>query len=174
MSHRTALTQEPLERLNGLDEGDAAAELRAFCAASSWVRGMVAARPFTTTGQLIATSDRLVLDLDDEGLADALAAHARIGEHRTGASREDSWSRAEQAGALTADAGLQQRLEEGNRAYEQRFGRVFLIRAAGRTAQEMYDAQQTRLHNDEVTERSVVLQELAAILRLRLEGMVTA
>ena len=116
----------------------------------------------------------MVSDLDEEGLGEALAAHARIGKSRRGESREDSWSRAEQAGALGAAADLRELLEQGNRAYEERFGHVFLIRAAGRSAQEMYDAQRSRLGNDEVTERAVVLHELAEIVRLRLEGLVGA
>lgn len=168
------LERGSLDWLNGLDEDDCAMELRACCAAGSWVRGMVAARPFSSPDDVWETSDGLVSALDDEGLGEALAAHARIGERRSGESREDSWSRAEQAGALGAVADLRELLEQGNRAYEERFGHVFLIRAAGRSAQEMYDAQRSRLGNDEVTERSVVLHELAEIVRLRLEGLVGA
>ena len=160
--------------LNGLGEDEAASALRACCQAGSWLRGMVEGRPYTSVEHLIEASDRLVANLDAEGVAAALAAHARIGERRTGESREDSWSRAEQARALTAEADLQRRLEEGNLAYERRFGHIFLIRAAGRSAQEMYDAQQARLRNDDDTERGVVLHELAEIVRLRLEGLVTS
>ncbi|HLN77731.1 MAG TPA: 2-oxo-4-hydroxy-4-carboxy-5-ureidoimidazoline decarboxylase [Nocardioidaceae bacterium] len=162
-----------LDWLNGLDEGDAASQLRSCCQADSWVRGMVEGRPYSSRRDLVNASDRLVAALDDEGLAAALAAHARIGERRTGDSREDSWSRAEQAGAWTAEAELQRGIQEGNREYERRFGHIFLIRAAGRSAQEMYDAQQARLGNDEATERAVVLHELAEIVRLRLEVLVT-
>lgn len=172
MEHRTTVEHRSLARLNALDEDAAATELRACCAAEAWVRSMVDGRPFTSVDHLLATSDRLVAALDDGGLAEALAAHARIGERRTGDAREDVWSRDEQAQALTADADLRRLLDEGNREYERRFGRVFLIRAAGRSAQEMYDAQQTRLGKDEVSERGVVLDELADIVRLRLEGMV--
>lgn len=174
MEHpRTAVEPGPLDRLNGLEAADAIAALRACCAAGSWLRGMVAARPFTSLAHLTTASDRLVEALDESGLDEALAAHARIGERRDGGAREDSWSRAEQAGALAADAGLAARLAEGNRAYEQRFGRVFLICAVGRSAQEMYDAQRSRLGHDEDTERAVVLHELAAIVRLRLTRLMS-
>ncbi len=171
---RPAVEHSSLDRLNGLTEAEALTELRACCAADSWLRGMTGARPFASREHLAETSDGLVAALDDEGLAEALAAHARIGERRTGESREDSWSRAEQAQALSADADIKRLLQEGNSEYERRFGHVFLIRAAGRSAQEMYDAQQSRLGNDKDAERAVVLQELAAIVRLRLEGMVNA
>jgi 2-oxo-4-hydroxy-4-carboxy-5-ureidoimidazoline decarboxylase len=165
-------TGKRLTRLNQLPEAAAVDELRACCAAGSWLSGMVQARPFTSLEDLLETSDELVAAFDDAALAEALGAHPRIGERRDGVSREATLSRSEQAQALSADAAVQQRLRAGNRAYEQRFGHVFLIRAAGRSAQQMYDALQRRLDNDAATERGAVLEELAAIVRLRLEGLV--
>ena len=101
-------------------------------------------------------------------LDQALAAHARIGERRLGSTTEDRWSRTEQAGALAVDTDVQERLAEGNRRYEERFGHVFLIRAAGRSAEEMLAALEERLGHDDATERDVVRRELAEIVRLRL------
>ncbi len=158
--------------LNRLDEERATGELHACCAAEAWVRGMLAARPFASTSALLETSDALVASLDEDGLAEALGAHGRIGESSAGATREAAWSREEQRAALAADGDVRQRLREGNRAYERRFGRVFLIRAAGRSPEEMYDALLDRLGNDEETERTVVLRELGEIVRLRLERLV--
>lgn len=143
-------------------------ELRACCAADAWLVRISAARPFPNARALLDLSDGVVLDLDDASLDQALAAHARIGERRLGSTTEDRWSRTEQAGALTAEADLRERMAEGNRRYEERFGHVFLIRAAGRTAEEMYAALSERLGNDPSTERQVVRRELAEIVRLRL------
>jgi 2-oxo-4-hydroxy-4-carboxy-5-ureidoimidazoline decarboxylase len=53
-------------------------------------------------------------------------------------------SRSEQA-SLALDGDVQRQLVEGNRAYEHRFGRVFLIRAAGRSSTEILDKLQIRL-----------------------------
>ncbi|HET6627884.1 MAG TPA: 2-oxo-4-hydroxy-4-carboxy-5-ureidoimidazoline decarboxylase [Nocardioidaceae bacterium] len=156
-----------------LTDEQAADELRTCCAADTWVHAMLGHRPFGDLQRFLNTGEAAAQALDDDALEQALAAHARIGERRAGITREDSWSRTEQAGALTADEDLQRRLAEGNRAYEERFGHVFLIRAAGRSAAEMYDALQARLGNDDATERSVVRQELAEIVRLRLAKLVT-
>ena len=93
---------------------------------------------------------------------------ARLGERRLGSTTEDRWSRSEQAGALALDTDVQERLAEGNRRYEERFGHVFLIRAAGRSAEEMLAALEERLGHDDDTERDVVRRELAEIVRLRL------
>ena len=143
-------------------------ELHACCAASAWLSRMSLARPFPSAKAALDLSDDLVLGLDDSGVAQALDAHARIGERRLGSSTEDRWSRSEQAGALAVDTDVQQRLAEGNRRYEERFGRVFLIRAAGRSAEEMLAALDERLTHDDDTEAAVVRRELAEIVRLRL------
>ena len=143
-------------------------ELRACCAADAWLARIEAARPVPSVKALLDLSDDAVLTLDDAALDQALAAHARIGERRLGTTTEDRWSRTEQAGALDAEATTAERLAAGNRAYEERFGHVFLIRAAGRTGEEMLAALDERLRNDPQTERDVVRRELAEIVRLRL------
>ena len=67
-----------------------------------------------------------------------------------------------------SDAEVLQRLADGNRAYEERFGHVYLVYATGRSAGEMLDLLHRRLGNDPAAERTVVLGELAKINRLRL------
>ena len=143
-------------------------QLRACCAADAWLTRMSPARPFPSAKDALDLSDQIVLGLDDSALDQALAAHARIGERRLGSTTEDRWSRSEQAGALAVDTDVQERLAEGNRRYEERFGHVFLIRAAGRSAEEMLAALEQRLGHDDDTERDVVRRELAEIVRLRL------
>jgi 2-oxo-4-hydroxy-4-carboxy-5-ureidoimidazoline decarboxylase len=170
----TTVGPRPIGWLNGLDDESAVAELRTCCSADAWVRGVVDARPYDSRADLLDTSDQLVAGFDHTALAEALAAHARIGERRAGDSREDAWSREEQEAALAAGTDVKTLLEHGNREYERRFGRVFLVRAAGRSPEEMYDALRARLGNDEETERAVVLRELAEIVRLRLERLVSA
>ena len=74
-------------------------------------------------------------DLTDDEVDDALARHPRIGERPAPAQpgREAGWSRSEQGGVDAGDAVLAMALRAGNAEYEKRFGRVFLIRAAGRS-----------------------------------------
>lgn len=62
----------------------------------------------------------------------------------------------------------------GNAAYERRFGRVFLIRAAGRSPEQILAALTARLGNDDATEDAVVAGELREIALLRLEQAVAA
>ena len=143
-------------------------QLRDCCAADVWLSRMSTARPFPSAEDALVLSDEIVHGLDDSALDQALAVHARIGERRLGSTTEDRWSRSEQAGALAAGTDVQERLDKGNRRYEERFGHVFLIRAAGRSAEEMLAALEQRLGHDDDTERDVVRRELADIVRLRL------
>ncbi|MGH3318580.1 MAG: 2-oxo-4-hydroxy-4-carboxy-5-ureidoimidazoline decarboxylase [Streptosporangiaceae bacterium] len=155
-----------LSALNDAEAAEAAATLRAVCAAESWVRTLVEARPYTSAGDLCAASDAAVARLDARGLAEALARHARIGE-----PADHERSRREQAGAVETGEGVRAALREANRRYEARFGHVFLIRASGRSAEEMLAALRARLDHDPATEREVAREELRTINRLRLEGL---
>ncbi|WP_062302367.1 2-oxo-4-hydroxy-4-carboxy-5-ureidoimidazoline decarboxylase [Demequina subtropica] len=101
---------------------------------------------------------------------EALAAHPRIGERRGGADAEARFSAAEQAASASDDAALASRLAEGNRAYEARFDRVFLIRAAGRSREEIVTELERRLLNDDVVELAEVADQLRGIALLRLRA----
>ena len=63
------------------------------------------------------------------------------------------------------------RLVAGNAAYEERFGRVFLIRAAGRDAEAILAELDRRLGNDDATERAETVDNLRQIALLRLEAL---
>jgi 2-oxo-4-hydroxy-4-carboxy-5-ureidoimidazoline decarboxylase len=103
----------------------------------------------------------------------ALAAHPRIGDRVEGASAEAQASRREQSSMDDADADVRAALLEGNRAYQERFDHVFLIRAAGRSPEEMLAELRRRLGNDVDTERAETTEQLAQITRLRVEGLLT-
>ena len=105
----------------------------------------------------------------DDELEAALARHPRIGE-RAGAGHDAAHSAREQSGVDRADAEVLQRLADGNRAYEERFDRVFLIRAAGRDSREILAELERRLGNDDDTERAETVDQLGQIALLRLEG----
>lgn len=139
-----------------------AATLRECCAAHSWVEHALAGRPYPDVESLRRNSDAATAALDDAGFAQALAAHPRIGARVSGRSG------AEQAGMAGADGELRARLAAANAAYEQRFGRVYLICATGLSAAELLDRCEERVGNDPVTERAVALGELAKINRIRL------
>jgi len=172
------LAAEPLARFNARPEPDALAELLACCAAPAWARQVAAGRPYRSLDGVLAASDDAVTAMTDADLAGALAGHPRIGEHGRGPaspdSRAASWSSQEQAGMRTADQQTSQAMAELNQAYEDRFGHIYLVCAAGRSAAELLGLLRGRLGNDDATERRVVRGELAQINRLRLARLLAA
>ena len=160
-----------LSEFNSARAEELAVNLASCCAARSWVERMRAGRPYGDDAGLFAASDAATHELDDAGLEQALGGHPRIGERKTahgGDARAGSWSRQEQSGMAGAAAELLNEIAGANVAYEQRFGHVYLVCASGRSAAELLDVCRGRLANDPVTERAVVLDELAKINRLRL------
>ncbi len=156
-----------LDRLNAAGVEDARAVLRACCVAPAWVASLVSGRPYADASELLAASDRAVAALDDSGLAEAMAGHPRIGERADGPGSA-GWSRSEQAGAAAASDRTAAELAAANRQYEERFGHVYLVSAAGRSGQELLEILLGRLGNDPATELGIARSELAAINRGRL------
>ncbi|MFC7497595.1 MULTISPECIES: 2-oxo-4-hydroxy-4-carboxy-5-ureidoimidazoline decarboxylase [unclassified Nocardioides] len=128
-----------------------------------WADDVLDAQPYPNRKALLATADAAARRLTDHELGQALAGHPRIGE------RGGAQSRREQSG-VDVDAGdVAARLAAGNAAYEERFDRVFLIRAAGRGAEEILGELTRRLANDDDTERAETVDNLREIALLRLE-----
>lgn len=158
-------TSGGLAAFNARDAERAEKELLACCASRAFARRVAAARPYADAEALAGTAARAVLELDWEDVLEALSAHPRIGERPAGDTREAAWSRREQAGV---EDELRAALAEGNRAYEDRFGHVYLICATGLTGAEMLARLRERLGHDDETERRTVREELAKITRLRI------
>jgi 2-oxo-4-hydroxy-4-carboxy-5-ureidoimidazoline decarboxylase len=160
-----------LAAFNTVGDTELRTRLSSCCAAEGWVEHVLAERPYADEAELLAASDDATAELDAEGLGQALAGHPRIGDRRsshTGEARAATWSNQEQAGVATAEADVLAALETANADYEQRFGHVYLVCASGRSAAELLAVCRALLDNDPVTERGVVLNELAKINRLRL------
>jgi len=158
-----------LAAFNQLAADEAQAAIRHCVAIPHWQQSLVAARPFASTEALLDTADALARQWQQPELEAALSAHPRIGERASGADKESLLSRGEQSAMQQADNALQQAMQKGNEAYEARFGRVFLIRAKGRSGEQMLAELQRRLQNDDITEQQEALDQLREITLLRLK-----
>ncbi|MFG3440535.1 2-oxo-4-hydroxy-4-carboxy-5-ureidoimidazoline decarboxylase [Nonomuraea sp. NPDC047897] len=154
-----------LDRFNALAPAEAERDLLACCASRVFAATVAAGRPYADPEALADAAGAAVRALDWPDVLEALAAHPRIGALADGQSREAAWSRQEQAGV--ADE-LRQALADGNRAYEDRFGHVYLVCATGLTGAEMLAGLRERLGNDDSAERGVVRDHLARITGLRI------
>ena len=147
--------------------------LRACNAAPQFVEKLLAGRPYADATALVARAEEVARALPWDQVAQALATHPRIGDRVDGSSDEAQASRREQSSMSDADAAVRAALVDGNRAYEERFDHVFLIRAAGRSPEEMLAELRRRLGNDEESERAEVTEQLAQITALRVRGLVS-
>jgi 2-oxo-4-hydroxy-4-carboxy-5-ureidoimidazoline decarboxylase len=160
-----------LVAFDALPDDEARERLRACCAARAWVDAMLAGRPFGQRAEVRNAAAEALAALDWDGVREALDAHPRIGERVAAQSREAAWSVAEQSGMDSSSAATRAALVEANRAYEERFGHVFLIFATGKTDQQMLAAARERLHHDAATEQETVRSELEKIVLLRIDKL---
>ncbi|AYF79568.1 2-oxo-4-hydroxy-4-carboxy-5-ureidoimidazoline decarboxylase [Nocardia yunnanensis] len=143
-------------------------DLLTCCDAPTWADGVLADRPYADIDSLLARASELAAGLSGAEVDRALSAHPRIGDRVQGSDTHSAWSRQEQSG-VSQDESVAAQLLEGNLAYEQRFGKVFLICATGLSAEQILASLNQRLTNDDETEAKVVAEELRkiAVLRLR-------
>ena len=162
-----------LDAFNALPADVAAARLLECLAVPRWAAEVAAGRPYPSAAALRDAATAAGLAMTDDEVVEALSRHPRIGERPAGPGRETSqserWSRSEQGGVDAGDPVLAMALRAGNREYEEKFGYVFLIRAAGRSGAEILAALDERLTHDWPEEKPVVRRELTEIAVLRLE-----
>ncbi|MEX1207216.1 MAG: 2-oxo-4-hydroxy-4-carboxy-5-ureidoimidazoline decarboxylase [Acidimicrobiia bacterium] len=161
-----------LDRLNRLDPDDAHTAFRDCCGSGAWAAAMTLQRPFASLAELLDTARSAWRSLDPADREEAYAAHPRIGASVPGDDRHHAWSRAEQGSVGEAPAGVLERLEECNREYEAKFGRVYLIFATGSSAEELLAHCQARIDNDPETEAAIAADEQEKITDLRLRRLV--
>lgn len=167
---------ENLARLNALDAAEAERELLRCCGSTAWARKMSAQRPFGETRELLKAADDIWRSLDAPDWLEAFAAHPKIGGRKAAREQDTQaagWSAQEQSGARDAAQATLDELAEANRAYEEKFGHIFIVCATGKTADEMLALLRARLPNDAATELRNAAEEQRKITQLRLEKLLT-
>lgn len=173
----TALGDERAQRgrgiawFNTLSLQEAERRLYACFASWGWASRVAARRPYADLAALFEAADSVWSELAPSEWLKAFAAHPRIGEK---GGQSPGWSEREQTGVTRAGAETLAVLAKENRRYEARFGRVFLISATGRSADDILAALRRRLRNDPSTELWVAAEEHRKITRLRLERLLQA
>ncbi|MBS1897517.1 MAG: 2-oxo-4-hydroxy-4-carboxy-5-ureidoimidazoline decarboxylase [Actinobacteria bacterium] len=158
-----------LEEFNSADRADAAIAVKPALDIARWIDEIVDGRPYASVDALAEAALSVAAPLSEAQLDGALAHHPRIGAKVDGTSAEAAHSRREQPSVDEVTAAA---LVEGNRAYEERFDRVFLVRAAGRSAQEILALLHERLGNTDEQELAVVDRQLREIAALRLTAAI--
>lgn len=167
--------QTNLGRLNSLPAGEAEAELIKCCGSNNWARLMLAERPFMSLNKLLDSADQIWWSLASPDWLEAFHRHPKIGEKKVAAPTSDQskrWSEAEQAAVNSAAPETLQALADLNREYEEKFGYIFIVCAAGKSSEEMLAILRTRLENPASQEMRNAAAEQAKITQLRLKKLI--
>ena len=158
-----------LAAFNAASPQAAERDVLACLASGSFAKLIADGRPYRERADVLAAVDAAFATLSWDDIVESMDAHPRIGERASAGG----WSAAEQSGASSATDRVRQALAEGNVAYEERFGHVFLICASGLSGQEMLTELEARLGNDAEAERAVARRELLKITRLRMTKLLS-
>lgn len=158
-----------LGSFNAAPAPDAERDVFACCASTAFAKAVADGRPYPDAAALLAAVDAAFSTLTWDDITESMNGHPRIGDR----TAQGGMSAAEQSGAAAATDEVKQGLADGNRAYEERFGHIFLICASGQSGQEMLAQLRARLKNNQDAERGVVRAELLKITRLRITKLLS-
>jgi 2-oxo-4-hydroxy-4-carboxy-5-ureidoimidazoline decarboxylase len=166
-----AVVNPILQRWNEFDVTTAESEILPCCGSRAWAQELAALRPFSEPEDLLQTSEDVWSRLDVADWDEAFSSHPRIGERyapHMATAQSAQWSSDEQSSAAGASADIQEQLRRANASYEARFGRIYIVCATGKSAEEMLAILLRRMENDDVAELREAAEQQRQITRLRL------
>ena len=161
--------------LNNLSNENTIEELFKCCGSSAWAQKLTDSKPFKNKLQLLEISDTIWARCSKQDGLEAFTHHPKIGdlkslEKKFASTKE--WAGKEQAGVDSATHKTLTALAEGNQAYENKFGFIFIVCATGKTANEMLALLNARLQNNPETEIKIAMNEQNKITHIRLEKLI--
>jgi OHCU decarboxylase len=173
----TEVTNDVLARWNFLSVEAAVDEILPCCDSRAWADAVVGRRPLPNEEMLLKASDEIWGNLAESDWMEAFRSHPRIGQARIGESQRPdpaltqsaAWSEQEQQHVTAADDAAKLKLAEGNREYERRFNRIFIVCATGKPPAEILEILRRRLENDGHTELREAAEQQRQITQIRLK-----
>lgn len=169
-SHKNV--QNALARWNAMPSDQASENIFPCGGSQNWAHKMAARRPILDEAALLVACDQVCKNLSESDWLEAFRSHPRIGQSRAavqGGAKSAAWSSEEQRNVGSAADEVRAALAEGNRAYEHKFGRIFIVCATGKSPTEILAILRRRLQNDETTELHEAAEEQRQIAYLRLK-----
>lgn len=160
-----------LVRWNSLPPAAAASEILPCCGSHAWANALATKRPIPDESTLLETSATVWRSLPESAWQEAFNSHPRIGEKHAqteATTKSLAWSAQEQKTA-TPDEATKQALTEANRRYEQKFDRIFIICATGKTSAEILAALESRMNNSPAVELREAAEQQCLITNTRLK-----
>ena len=160
--------------LNSLTADEAARELLQCCGSNRWATEMAKSRPYPSMEAVITRANEVWWSLDRNDWLEAFRSHPKIGAKKAAekvSAQSQHWSGQEQAGVANASDATIDSLATLNRAYEQKFGFIFIICASSKTSDEMLSALRERLQHEPHVELPIAAAEQSKITSLRLKKL---
>lgn len=162
---------DAVAKLTAMAQVDARAAFKRCCGSTRFAEAMTSARPFEDLPALLRTAERVWWGLDEAAHREAFSAHPKIGAQKAPATGDQAWSTGEQAAAATAATETLTALRDAQRAYEQKFGFIYIVCATGLSAEAMLADVVARLAGSAASELRTAAEEQMKITRLRLSKL---
>ncbi|SRR6266487_4877960 len=150
--------------------------LEQCCGSSAWVEKMLTIPPAEDLIDLFEDAEEKWYECKEADWREAFSRHPKIGALNSIKERFAStadFAAGEQSSVKDASEKVLEALAEANAAYEKKFGYIFIVFAAGKSAEEMLGMLTARLNNKPEEEIKIAMEEQNKITRLRLEKLFT-
>lgn len=135
---------------------------------------MLHQRPFCDSDAVHTAADTAWIGLGEQDYLEAFGGHPKIGDIKS-LQRKDTdssnFAKSEQSGVKAASPELLEQLSAANRAYEEKFGFIFIVCATGKSASEMLVILQDRLEKERSAELKTACEQQRQIFHLRLDKL---
>lgn len=163
-----------LETFNALPEAELRTKFSHCCGSANWVNGMIQAAPFSSIETLHLQADHIWATCTEADWLEAFTHHPKIGDVQSLRQKFEAtanWASGEQQGVQSATDAVLQALAEGNEQYEKKFGFIFIVCATGKSAPEMLELLQARIHHSREEELLIARDEQHKITHIRLDKL---
>lgn len=166
--------------LRAMPDSELDTALRSCCGSSAWVTKMREERTkspgvFSSLTSLAEKAASVWNALATSDHDEAFRAHPRIGEKKAEGHQSktaQTWSSKEQSKVDDASLTVRDELRAANEAYEKKFGRIYIVCATGKSAEEMLAIAKERMSNTPELEHRRAAEEQQKITELRLAKLV--
>ena len=156
-----------------LDQEQKSKLLYQCCGSTAWVKKMLSMPPANDLIDLFEDAEECWYSLSEKDWREAFSHHPKIGDAESLKKKfaNDQFAGGEQSGVANASEQTLQALADLNKSYEEKFGYIFIVSAAGKSAVEMLGILTARLQNKPEIEITIAMDEQNKITRLRLEKL---
>ncbi len=143
------------------------------CGSQKWVDKMINLPPVEDLIDLFEDAEEMWYECNEEDWKEAFTHHPMIGDIDSFRKKfsTDQFAEKEQASINNSSEKTLQSLVEGNKAYKEKFGYIFIVCASGKSAEEMLALLNERLQNTLEEEIKIAMDEQNNITKLRLEKL---